>query len=309
MYSPIAFFCFNRPYHTMLSIQALSNNKEAKHTDLYAFIDGHKIISQIHLIDAVEKIILSYKDKFKSLNIVRSNVNLSSAVSQRRGISEVLNNHETVINVEDDVVVSPYFLSYMNKALNKYKNNPKVWHINGYSYPVNFETKFDCFFIRVMFCWGWGTWRDKWEKFNKDPLAQDPFYIESVFDEKLKKEFDLNIINGPWWHQVEENSRGKLKNTWDVFWYAYIFLNKGLCLTPKRSLSNNIGLDGSGIHCSQNNNNFYFSEISNSIEIRSFPENEFEDLKSLSKIKIYLENKGGRIIYFIKKLKNFLIKN
>ena len=175
----------------MQSIQALSNNKEAKYTDLYAFIDGHKVISQIHLIDAVEKIIFSYKDKFKTLNIIRSNVNLSSAVSQRRGLSEVLNNHETVINVEDDVVVSPYFLSYMNKALNKYKNNPDVWHINGYSYPVNFETKFDCFFIRVMLCWGWGTWRDKWEKFNNDPLAQDPFYIESIFDEKLKKEFDF----------------------------------------------------------------------------------------------------------------------
>ena len=275
MYSPVAFFCFNRPYHTKQSIQALSNNKEAKYTDLYAFIDGHKEISQIHLIDAVEKIVLSYEDKFKSLNIIRSNINLSSAVSQRRGLSEVLKNHETVINLEDDVIVSQYFLSYMNKALNKYMNDSNVWHINGYSYPVNFESEYDCFFIRLMLCWGWGTWRDRWEKFNNDPLAQDPFYIMSLFNKKLKKEFDLNITNGSWWVQVEENAAGKLKNTWDIFWYAYIFLNKGLCLTPKYSLSNNIGLDGSGIHCSEVKNNFYFSEISNSIEIKSFPEKVF----------------------------------
>ena len=39
-YSPVAFFAFNRPYHTSKSLNSLSLNNEAKNTDLYVFIDG-----------------------------------------------------------------------------------------------------------------------------------------------------------------------------------------------------------------------------------------------------------------------------
>ena len=53
-YTPIAFFAFNRPYHTYKTLSSLSKNSEAKNTDLYAFIDGHRKISEIHLIDSVD---------------------------------------------------------------------------------------------------------------------------------------------------------------------------------------------------------------------------------------------------------------
>ena len=43
---------------------------------------------------------------------------------------------------------------------------------------------------------------------------------------------------------VIANSDGRLPNTLDIFWYAYIFLNRGLCLGPKISLTRNIGHDG-----------------------------------------------------------------
>ena len=47
----------------------------------------------------------------------------------------------------------------MNKALDIYKNNKKIWHINGFNYPVKLEGDFESFFIRTMQCWGWATWR------------------------------------------------------------------------------------------------------------------------------------------------------
>ena len=82
MKSPIAFFAFNRPYHTLQTLNSLSNNSEANQTDLYAFIDVHKKYSEIQLIDNVEKIIRSFESKFKSLSIHRSEINLSGAINQ-----------------------------------------------------------------------------------------------------------------------------------------------------------------------------------------------------------------------------------
>ncbi len=52
-------------------------------------------------------------------------------------------------------------------------------------------------------------------------------------------------------NQLEANISGEIK-TWAILWYATVNFNKGLCLTPKYSLVNNIGMDGSGVHCGEN---------------------------------------------------------
>ena len=52
---PVAFFAYNRPYHSYETLKSLSLNKEAKSTDIYAFIDGHKKNSEInHKIQCIK---------------------------------------------------------------------------------------------------------------------------------------------------------------------------------------------------------------------------------------------------------------
>ena len=84
--------------------------------------------------------------------------------------------------------------------------------------------------------------------FIDEPLACDPYYLKATLTKKMIKEFDLNVRKSIFWSQVEDNASGKLNNTWDIFWYSFIFLNRGLCLTPKVSMTRNIGHDGSGSH-------------------------------------------------------------
>ena len=298
-YSPIAFFAYNRPYHTRETLNSLSKNKEAKNTHLYAFIDGHKRISEVYLIDNVEKIINSFSDKFKSLTIKRSEINFTGGTSQKRGITEVLSKHETVIALEDDICVSESFLDYMNNSLLVYKNREKVWHINGYNYPTKINSKSDCFFFRVMFCWGWATWRDRWFDFIQDPLSCDPYYLKNTFNKNMIKEFDVNLRKSLFWSQVLENANGKLNNTWDIFWYGFIFSKKGLCLTPKISLTRNIGHDGSGIH-SVFDEKILSSDI-NQKKITQYPNLIEEDLYCVNQIRKYLKKKNNIIFRLIKK--------
>ncbi len=293
MTSPIAFFAFNRPYHTLQTLNSLCNNEEIYQTDFYAFIDGPRKNSEIQLIDNVEKLIRSFESKFKSLTVFRSAVNLGGAISQKSGITKVLSENEYVISIEDDVCVSKYFLSYMNNALQIYKNSKEVWHINGFNYPVKFDGEFECFFMRSMQCWGWATWKDRWNIFIEDPLSCDPYYLKANFTKKMIKEFDINVRKSIFWSQVEDNASGKLNNTWDIFWYGFIFRNSGLCLTPKISMTRNIGHDGSGVHSTFDKD--YIDSKLNHVKVSKFPKKIEEDIYCLEQIRKYL-NKKNRLI-------------
>ena len=63
------------------------------------------------------------------------------------------------------------------------------------------------------------------------------------------KELDLNLNRSIYWYQVENNANGVI--ILRLFFGSVYFLQKGL-LTPKISLSRNIGHDGSGVHTGYN---------------------------------------------------------
>jgi hypothetical protein len=48
---------------------------------------------------------------------------------------------------------------------------------------------------------------------------------------------------------LQRQAAGTLR-TWDVLWYASVFNEGGLCLTPGRSFTRNIGMDGTGANYS-----------------------------------------------------------
>jgi len=305
MYSPIAFFAFNRPFHTLKTLKALSENELAKDTEIFAFIDGPRNNSELHLIDNVEKIINSFSNKFKNIMVSRSNKNLTAGTNIRNGITSVLTKNDTLIVLEDDVYVSKYFLDYMNKALQKYKYENEVWHINGFNFPINSILPQDTFFTRNMQFWGWGTWKDRWFRFKDDALATDPFYLINEFSKKDIREFNLGLKYNLYWSMVLSNSDGRLPNTLDIFWYAFIFKNKGLCLSPAISMTRNIGHDGSGDNCPVDKK--MIRNKINQSSINSFPLEIIEDLEILKKIQKYIKMKYGFKNRVLKKLKRILL--
>ena len=281
MFSPILFFAYNRPFHTFQTLNALSKNKEAKDSDLIVYIDGPINIKELHFVDNVEIIINSFRPKFKSVKIHKSEINNGLAKNIRDGITNSLKTYENIIVLEDDIYVSSSFLKYMNESLKKYKNNHEVWHINGFNFPIDSDDKKEYVFLRIMFCWGWATWRDRWFSFINDKLAQDPYYLSFVFNKEMRRNLDLGLRLSPFWSQVEQNKKNKI--TWAIFWYCHIFRNKGLCLTPTRSFANNIGLDGSGMNCGSNNL-LLQNNLSNKFN-SNFPDYIYEDKETIREIK------------------------
>ena len=109
-YAPIALFTYSRADHTRDAVESLLSNKEAAESDLYIFSDGPKTEAKREAVEENRKYIHSITG-FKSIHIVEREKNWGLANSLIAGNTDVINQYGRVIVVEDDLVLSPYFLS------------------------------------------------------------------------------------------------------------------------------------------------------------------------------------------------------
>ena len=125
--APIVLFVYNRPEHTRACLEYLERNELAAESELYVFADGAKQGSE-EAVAAVRRVIAE-PWKFKRLNVVERPENKGLAANVIAGVTSVLETHDRVIVLEDDLIVSPYFLRFMNEALEVYKDTEEVCHV------------------------------------------------------------------------------------------------------------------------------------------------------------------------------------
>ncbi|MCT8858005.1 glycosyltransferase [Shewanella xiamenensis] len=286
--APVVLFVYARADHTQRTLTALAANPEAIDTDLIIYADAARDDKDAVKVQSVRDVISNVKG-FKSVTLHLREQNIGLARNIIEGVSNVAQQYGRVIVLEDDIVTSPAFLGFMNAALEKYKTEPKVWHISGWNYPIETDGLGDAFFWRLMNCWGWATWADRWQHFNKEPQR----LIDSWSD-KQKHNFDLDGT-GVFWSQVTNNKIGKI-NTWAIFWYATIYENGGVCLNPSKSYVDNIGLDGSGVHCG---NSKTLTTVQNQLCITSqwtWPLEMVESPQAVEAIKLYYKKQQKSFI-------------
>lgn len=238
--APIVLFVYNRPLHTQKTIEALLTNELASESDLYIYADAAKTGDSTSKVQQVRTYIRSIHG-FKSVQLVERESNLGLAESVMRGVSDIVNKYGKVIVLEDDLVTSPYFLTYMNKSLDLYLDDPEVISIHGYTYPIDLNTA-KTFFLKGADCWGWATWKRGWDLFEKDGQK----LLDQILNSNLSREFDFNN-SYPYTQMLQKQISGK-NDSWAIRWYASAFLKNKYTLYPSKSLVINIGLDNSGTH-------------------------------------------------------------
>lgn len=238
--APIALFVYARPDHTRRTIEALRRNALAEASDLIIFSDAPRRAEMAAAVDAVRTYVRAL-DGFKSVRIVERERNMGLAASIVSGVSSVCEAHGRVIILEDDLVTSPFFLSYMNDALDFYADAPRVAAISGFHPPFQKQLP-ETFFQRDAECWGWATWKRAWAKFNPD----GPALLAELKRRGLLKMFDQDG-SYPYVRMLEEQIASR-NDSWAVRWRASVILSDMLSLYPGAPLVCNIGLDGSGTH-------------------------------------------------------------
>ena len=246
MLAPIVMFVYKRAEHTRKVLEALHKNPLAKDSILYIYADGPKSDADNVTIENINKTrdILKSKQWCKEVHIIEAESNKGLTKSIREGITDIQDKYGKAIILEDDIVTAPCFLTYMNEALNLYEKEEKVMTISGFvPYTTGAEKLPDTYFLRFMSCWGWATWKRAWDKYIPD--------LE-LLNKKIPARADFNHFNfdgaEDFYGILEGTYKGTI-DTWDIQWVATIFLENGLCLFPKKSVTQNIGFDGSGEHC------------------------------------------------------------
>jgi hypothetical protein len=264
--APIVLFTFNRPWHTEQTLNALIQNVLANESILYVYADGPKENASpetLKNIAEVRALVLS-KQWCKEVVLVASDTNIGCRDSIIRGISEVLQKHEQVIIMEDDIITSPQFLTYMNLSLNYYKDRMAVFSISGHShspekYKIPQDYTYDVYVSPRLFNWGWGTWANRWNQTN---------WSLDYYNEFAKSKYEVEAFNrcgDDLFKMLKEEKIGE-SDAWDIqFTFAH-FRNHAVSIVPCIPYTRNIGLDGSGTHCNMGDK----AELSNTDSAKSY---------------------------------------
>ena len=142
--APVALFVYNRVDNTRQTLQALSQNTLASETEVYVFSDGGRDKSSWKAVEQVREVIRSTQmaAAFKRLILIERLENFYLERNITEGIAQVLKDHDRIIVLEDDIVTSPYYLQYMNEALDLYQNVARVMHVAGFTNLALDDTPF-----------------------------------------------------------------------------------------------------------------------------------------------------------------------
>jgi len=229
--SPIALFVYNRLDTLENLILSLKKNPESEKSNLIIFSDGPNLNDSIDILEVkkVREFIKSIEG-FKTIEIVENTENVGLASSIIQGLNNMSNLYESFIVLEDDLMVSEYFLKYMNTSLQKYKYNNKVWCINGFGTDPNLFSLPEN--LRKEFYWslrpsshGWGTWSDRWN---------EAIWEEAELEMMLKKRNSKKrvLLAGADIFSMFNLQLKKNIDSWAVRWVVNACINNKYCLNP-----------------------------------------------------------------------------
>ncbi len=282
--APIVLFVYNRPEHLRQTIEALKKNDLANKSELFIFSDGPKNKDAVENVNRVREIIRSIKG-FKNVSVIERNDNFGLAQSVITGVTEIVNKYGKVIVLEDDLITHPQFLEFMNRGLDEYEIEHKVFSISGFAFTgdVADDNIEDTYFLRLTSSWSWATWKDRWAYFDEHASGWETLKRDA-------KQAKLFNYDGSYaYTQMLESQMAGQIDSWGIRWYWSVFKRGGLMLCPARSIVRNIGFDGSGIHCPEGENvgnicesKIFFSfpkEVTEKKEIRNIVANNLRRMQ------------------------------
>jgi GR25 family glycosyltransferase involved in LPS biosynthesis len=225
-YAPIAIFGYKRNLRKL--INSLLLNEECKSSDLYIFIDYGGNVDT----DFIKS------EWFNSKTVIRHKTNMGLSHSLFYGVDYVLSRFDRIVVLEDDLIVSQYFLRFMNDALNRYEHNKDIISICGYTFADNDSN----FFLRIADTEGFATWKRGWELLDRNP--------KRLYEQIKKRKHDFDFYGSFKFTKLLKRKMRNDVDSWGILWYASAFLKNKITYYPKSSICSNSSNDEYATNCS-----------------------------------------------------------
>lgn len=241
MTAPIVLFVRDQPERASMTLAALRANSIAAESDLIVYSDGTGTHGDLARIGEVRAMVRAAAG-FRSVRVVECDDRRGSAHHIIDGISTACARYGRAIVLNDDLVTSPWFLKFMNEALDLYAADDTVGAVSGYAIPTR-QALPETFFIRGAACCGWATWQRAWKHFNADSQA----LLQQLEQRGSRSELDIDGAV-PYSGRLSALIHGEV-HSWVIRWHASAFRSGLLTLYPGRSLVRIIDIDALGPHC------------------------------------------------------------
>lgn len=253
-FAPVLICTLNRYTHFKRCVESLSACTHADNTDLFIGLDyplkdehweGYLIIKDY----------LPSISGFKTVTIIEREVNYGVHENFSNMEEYVFAQYDRLIGSEDDNEFAPNFLDYINKGLDLYEKDSRIYAICGYKYMIDIPQNYlpNHFIGRAFSGWGYGIWKSRHEEFRRDYLLYDAV----IHRLRNTREALMNLVSTNAFLVIERE--GSLLG--DYARTAGLTLSDMYCVFPVITKVKNHGHDGSGVNCGLiNHGNSFLSQ-------------------------------------------------
>jgi hypothetical protein len=246
MLAPIIIFAFNRPKSLTSMVEFLKKNPLYEESEKFVFVDGPRNEEDKQKTEDV----IAFA-KSVTANVYASDTNKGLGASIIEGVTAIINRYGKAIVLEDDLVLMPGFLTYMNQALDTYEYDKRIFSICGYGLKIKRPKDYegDVYLGIRSSSWGWGTWADRW---NSVDWAVSDF--DSLKKDKAKQRA-FNRGGSDMYGMLHDYMEGRNKS-WAIRFCYSQFLQGKYSVHPFLSLVDNAGFGADATNCKQSYSRF-----------------------------------------------------
>lgn len=252
--APVLVSTLCRAEHFERCLESLAANTWAFRTPVYVALDYPAKESHRPGYERICAYLDAFDGEcFGEFHVIKRERNFGSGVNGALAREMLFERYGRLIYSEDDLEYAPAFLEYMNAALDRYEDDPRVDTICGYSYPLPWRVRegANAFFCDSAYpSWGYGTWDTK--RRLSEGLIKSGWLVD---------EFDRAFHDGTLDRMVS-NARCEYlayaglemdpsipRTPYDFVCRMYLALSGTCVVCPTVSLVRNHGFDGSGEYC------------------------------------------------------------
>jgi hypothetical protein len=248
---------FNRPTETFQVLQGIRLYEPEK---LYISIDGPRVskgIAEIELTNTVIAVIKKEVDWECEIFWKINKSNKGCKIAIQGALNWFFANEEMGIILEDDTVPNKSFFEYCETLLDHYKDNQKIFSINGCNLGRNRRT-YNHGFTKYFNMWGWATWKRSWQSVQDCWADYNPSSFKNSME--IYKWLKISFLDTNGWlnhlNELFEHTKNDQIDTWDYQWVYTAITNRQFSIKPDKNYIQNLGFNENGTHTLDSNHPF-----------------------------------------------------
>ena len=235
---PVLFVVFNRIKTVEKTFAAIRSAAPAR---LFIAADGPRenVPGESEKCEEVRNFILKNIDWDCEVKTRFPEKNLGCRKAVSSAVDWFFSEVEEGVILEDDCLPGADFFRYAAAALEFYRNDERVMHINGSAFFAPENPEYCAYLYRYAHIWGWASWRRAWKHYDVD--------VKDFTSQKMYEIFPNDRKQAARWNEILQKVIAEKPgfNTWDFQWTYAVMAQNGLCVSPVCNLISNIGMEQS----------------------------------------------------------------